>query len=873
MKALRITHVFPRAMAPLRHTGKWLAIAWIVGFANSLAVAGEPASPSAADATRPWLDAPFAPDESTLLLSHFDGTIHADHSAGLGLAEGGGNLLPDGRFGGAISIGDYQTLSFEGRQQFPAPEGTIEFWLRPQWNGNDGRVHSVFNAAGAGQNQLSINKLANGRFGAGMFGTPAGSDQFVYARADADISDWRAGQWHHVAVCWGGGALSLWLDGRKAASRSGALPPQVPHAQIRLLGSDCALDEFCISRIVRYSGEGRASGKPVLPRVRLSYAWKFQEPASAYRCTPPQHATAETGLIVLPKNWVDDTDPGNLPSPGPARLELTASPGEQEPATFLIVAEQPLRNVTLQVTELRSERGSLPAEKIAMRRVVRSPMRRMYTAKPSDTEIVSRFLPRWQNLDIPAGEFREAWLQFDLPDDLPSGVYLGSAAVSHDHGRTILPIRLEVLPIHLRNHPGKALASYYSMSRKLPDQARVLRELRDLRAHGVRHLVTAVGIRYEDHGGKICARFEEIQDALGLLRQAGFAGGTMVFETGFPTLARMLGHEDMGKNGNGASLTGDPVFQQAAAEAMQQWVALQQQTPDFRLCLSHLDEVFASRSLLDQYLRLSQAARQVPEARLYITFHTRSDADDGLRRELDPFMDLRCHHGYTFEHWLARGHTMDEYAAELRASGDESWFYHNARGTYWTAEWSRIINGIYLWASPFAAHCPWTYQDYFDNPFDDTDGPESKGHDWGLSFPGPIDPADLVPTRCYEAMREGGDDLRYLATLEHWIAHARGGQSSAAQGARQYLDQWRSLIRNARPLAPSASAGTTNVPVASPAAIDIDTGLVMGQGGIGTAGEAPLIQALASRGNGEQWQQMRRELARWIIQLQEPTAH
>ncbi|MFA7006025.1 MAG: hypothetical protein WC429_18420, partial [Verrucomicrobiia bacterium] len=456
------------------------------------------------------------------------------------------------------------------------------------------------------------------------------------------------------------------------------------------------------------------------------------------------------------------------------------------------------------------------------------------------------------------------WLSLDLPADLPPGTYNGNVTIAHAAGRRIVPLQLEVLPIKLIEHPRKALASHYTMDRRMLDRHRVLRELRDMRAHGIRNLFSGLGIRYEKGGDKIAPDFAEVREGLDLLRQGGFTGGSIVLETGFPTLARMLGHDDLGKGQSGESLDGDKVFQQIAKDAMQQFVKLQQQTPDFRLFMAHLDEVFGSRSLLDQYIRLSKAARQVPEAKLYITFHTMRESDDAWRRELDPFVDLRCNHGYTFELWLARGHTMDEYDAELKAGGDEAWFYHNARGTYWTPEWSRIINGVYLWASPFTAQCPWTYQAYFENPFDDTDGPTTKGHDWGLSFPGIDDPADLIPTRCYEAMREGGDDLRYIAALEKAITGAR--EKKPAQAAAQaVLDRWRNLIRKARPIS-QEPAPTTNSNISQ--AVDADTGLIMGKGVIGTAGESPLINALATRFSNEQWQQMRREIADWIIKLQ-----
>jgi len=212
---------------------------------------------------------------------------------------------------------------------------------------------------------------------------------------------------------------------------------------------------------------------------------------------------------------------------------------------------------------------------------------------------------------------------------------------------------------------------------------------------------------------------------------------------------------------------------------------------------------------------------------------------------------------------------MDEYDAELKASDDEAWFYHNARGTWWTPEWSRIINGVYLWASPFTSHCPWTYQHYFDNPFDDTDGPATKGHDWGLSFPGIDDPADLIPTRCYEAMREGADDLRYIATLEKAVADAREKKPNETAAAQAVLDRWRNLIRKAKPSSsPPLRGGNPATESRATKAIDADTGLIMGEGVIGTAGESPLINALATRFTSDQWQHMRREIAARIMRLQ-----
>jgi hypothetical protein len=259
------------------------------------------------------------------------------------------------------------------------------------------------------------------------------------------------------------------------------------------------------------------------------------------------------------------------------------------------------------------------------------------------------------------------------------------------------------------------------------------------------------------------------------------------------------------------------------------------------------------------YIRLTEIGRQVPGVKFYITFNTSAPEHDAMRRQIDPYVDLRCNHGYSFEWWLARGHTIAEYAAELKASGDEAWFYHNARGAYCTPQWARIINGIYLWASPFSAHCPWTYRSAHGNPFDDADG----GMDFGFAFPDPDDPSQLVSTRLWEAMREGFDDVRYMATLTDLIRTRKTSKPREAAEAQAFLDGMVERIRNLKitqtaPSGPAARAGFQ---------IDLDTGVVMGEGKTGTVMEAPVIYALMRRYPGDQLQTLRAQIVEHILRL------
>lgn len=806
-------------------------------------------------------ESPFRPDSGTLFLAHFDETGEPDVAGGSREAEGDAELIADGRFGVALALRARQSVRYLGSDgNFPVGQGTVEMWVRPRWDGSDGAVRILFSARGRDSNYININKLASNKFGVGVCGQEEGKD-LVYVRPDVDVSEWKAGTWHHVAVCWRSDRAELWLDGALAAasSKQGLAPRMAPDSFV--LGTDpCDIDELRISSVVRYGDHAWQPGDPVplRPVTAARPMWSFCEPDGIYR-RAGLSADTSPGFRMSVRNYLDDMSPDAPLGPtAEPFVRVAATPGEFEPAAFVIVATRDLRDLDVSVE-------GLPEYVTAVaRRVVRTPMRRLYTAKADETAIVSRFLPRWEPLDIPVGELREVWLEVHVAEDAPSGEAGGEVVLRAGSGVLRAPLRVDVLPFRLVAHPTKHLGTYYRMSRRLINPPRVRRELADMRAHGVCSIVSDLPIRYYLDNGDVRHDVSAIRRGAQLVTDAGL-DGTVVVGTGFIQLAHLLGHKDVGHGEAGESLDGDPRFRAAAKTAIEALLELDAEFPGLRLVPTHMDEVF-NRGRLPLYTRLTKAIRQVPAAPVYVTFHTVNDTADVLRRKVDPFVDIRCNHGYSFEWWLGRGHTMAEYDAELRESGDEAWFYHNARGVHFTAEWSRIINGLYLWASPFRVHVPWTYQSYKGNPFDDTDG-GARGHDFGMSFPGLTDPGDLIPTRIWEAMREGGDDLRYLATLERAIASAGDRKPRQVARAEALLDQLRSLVREAKvtdagePASQATTAGDQ---------VDLDTGLVMGTGRVGSAEEAPLINALALRFSGEDWQRMRAAVAEQIAQLTGP---
>lgn len=89
--------------------------------------------------------------------------------------------------------------------------GLISFWIKPNWNGNDGKVHRFLRIGDPEKNGLLIEKSDKGMLRYVM----ASPRKITSARAD--VSHWKAGQWHQITVAWFSRndkplGLPLWID-------------------------------------------------------------------------------------------------------------------------------------------------------------------------------------------------------------------------------------------------------------------------------------------------------------------------------------------------------------------------------------------------------------------------------------------------------------------------------------------------------------------------------------------------------------------------------------------------------------------------------------------------------------------------------------
>lgn len=570
-----------------------------------------------------------------------------------------------------------------------------------------------------------------------------------------------------------------------------------------------------------------ASATLVASVVTLSPAKSssHQSPPEAWTSPPGAHRYhhERPSPPVALVSWLDDVDPTVRPPAWSSRrpLSISAAPGEREPVAFTVYGDEVARRLDIGVGALHGP-VELPREIVAVKRVRRVEARRHFN-RPA-TEIVGRFVTEFVPQTIGPGEFAEIWVELRVPPDAPPGVYRAPLRIRLGARTLERTIRLRVRPIELRASTRKSLAVYYRMVHVLsrPDgDRRAARELADMREHGIAHLV--VDLRpFFVSGDPLRVDTRLLERGLALIEDAGF-GGTVVFDSGLVPLALRLGFRGFGY-AQGGTVDLDPNFDAAATEVLERLEALRRSHPNLELALMHLDEIF-DRRRLDGFIRLAKLTREAVSLPTYATFSTLTPGQDDLRRLIDPFVDVRSHHGYSFEWWLVRGGTMQSYAEELRRSGDRAWYYHNERGTYFTARWARLVNGLYLWAGPFETHVTWTYQQFDGSPLDDTDG---SVHDFGLAFPNPSEPDVLIPTRSWEALAEGYDDLRYLVTLEVALERYGSGAPRVAQEAAAFLAELKRDLR-------SPPTGI------DPAGLDEF---------VGTPREAPFVRAAAQRYDG-----------------------
>jgi hypothetical protein len=96
----------------------------------------------------------FVPDANTSLLLHFNSSLAS--TDGRHPTSATGVTFEPGVFGNGAFLGGAGSLSYDSSVLTPSV-GTIEFWIKPRWPGNDDQTHVMLSVPG----KLVITKDAN----------------------------------------------------------------------------------------------------------------------------------------------------------------------------------------------------------------------------------------------------------------------------------------------------------------------------------------------------------------------------------------------------------------------------------------------------------------------------------------------------------------------------------------------------------------------------------------------------------------------------------------------------------------------------------------------------------------------------------------
>lgn len=117
-----------------------------------------------------------------------------------------------GTVGSTLTFNSGAQISGNNYERLNTNQGTISFWVKPSWNGNDGIYHTFF--LGSGGSSLWITKASNNK----LYFEP--NVNYTAQNSNLDVSGWSANSWHLITCQWivnntidGTNYIKMYVDG------------------------------------------------------------------------------------------------------------------------------------------------------------------------------------------------------------------------------------------------------------------------------------------------------------------------------------------------------------------------------------------------------------------------------------------------------------------------------------------------------------------------------------------------------------------------------------------------------------------------------------------------------------------------------------
>ena len=454
---------------------------------------------------------------------------------------------------------------------------------------------------------------------------------------------------------------------------------------------------------------------------------------------------ADQAPLVFVTNYLRRGTYTSLPHAADAtdRIDLFAAPGEFEPATVSVRAQAaPLSQVhlTLAGDLVNAEGGTIAARHVTIR--VAELWRRQMNSRTH--MFMERFLEKAHPVNIQRHTTRRFWLTIEVPNATPAGIYQTTLRVAaNDTSIASIPFRVEVLPLQLSQAAGMGYFMYlptWGVPPELRTPEHLKRIFVDMRQHG---MTTATLYPYG-------LPFDAV---MGALRDSA------LMRTDVPAI--WLGADAVGP------AQWKRVLDQGQASQWPELALYLQDEPGNQERVDNAKRLF---KILDQFRQDHPEYRGVRS--------TTAIGTSGIEAL-----------GDQYDIWIAGAGFGREMARQADSMGKLLWSYDCNLAPV-DAENARYYFGWYCWKAGIKGSALWAYSDPGSTAGDGWQKALKNLSATELHYAFVCPTADdLVPTIGWEAVREGIDDHRYLATLRQAIERSRKmGRLPAAATAQSVLD-------------------------------------------------------------------------------------
>lgn len=503
----------------------------------------------------------------------------------------------------------------------------------------------------------------------------------------------------------------------------------------------------------------------------------------------PNREEASRGYILHHRHYLDVVFPHTSPGRPLGELGIFASLGEYEPVTFCVYPLKGLQRCEVLVSDLRGP-GIIPSEEVEIRKV------RFVYARPNYDQlfsyhVVPDILDRYTPGDLHNGMNHRFWLTVHVPEDATPGTYRADVTFSPSNApSSTIPLRLEVLPIRLRENPERMYAIYYhnplSLAKAAEDpisreywRRKAEAELADMKRHGTKNFTTGLSTPPADEEGKFSFDFDAFQEEMDLRERFGFRSPIVLSIPTGGVYRKHMG-ESYGSHLRNVRFPPEGFFSEMTrmVEAVEE-ERKRRGWPEF--LYYPVDEPNRTPEAVRFMVGVLKAIKEVAGVRTYVTADPTRPEYEPMR----PYVDIWCTQPFLPD--------FETVTKEMKAGKVEYWCYPNhvsGENDHTPVAGARMTYGFGFWRSGFKALIPWIYQANIGDPFNYLDGPYMDFLNRSESDGTPI------PVILWEAFREGYDDYRYIYTLERLIAEVQGDPRvrAEAERSRKLLTSiWRSI--------------------------------------------------------------------------------